>query len=352
MESRRDEQGTASDDVRRFGGSRSGRRRRTDRYLVAAVVGLLVAGSLGLRGCFGRLAPGSARSPAAVQGEGVELARTPSRIVSMAPSVTEVLLALGLEERLVGVTRFCRLPARVGERARIGGFLDPNYEAIVALVPDLVILIPESLDPRGRLPDLGIPVLVTQQMSVRDILGSIRTVGRVCEVEERAEGLVNEIDGCLDRVRARVEGRPRPSVLVCVGRRLGGGVSGNVYIAGKETFYDDLVRIAGGRNAYEGGGVRYPGLSLEGLLRLDPDVILDIVPEVEAERLDPQAIRRDWSSIDGLRAPSNGGVHLLTADYVSVPGPRIVELLGDLVDILHPRPEPAPQQPLHGRSDP
>ncbi len=254
------------------------------------------------------------------------------RIVSLAPSVTQTLFALGAGDKLVGVTRYCTCPpsARI---ARIGGFLDPNFEAIVRLKPDIVILTVGNQDTARKLNELGLRVLPVNQDTVSEIIDSVIEIGHAVGAEKSAERLVRDIRARIDKVKRRTRGLNRPSVLISIGRSLGGG-AGEIYVEGRGNFYDEIISIAGGRNAYQGKIINIPCLSLEGIARLNPDIIIDLAPNNEAEdagrRLD------EWSAMSQVPAVKNRRVYTLSGDYVLVPGPRFVETLEDAARVIHP----------------
>jgi iron complex transport system substrate-binding protein len=267
---------------------------------------------------------------------GADGADAPGRIVSLAPSLTETLFALGLGDRVVGVTRYCSYPPEVRELPKIGGHLDPNFEAIVSLEPDLVVVIPSSHESRSRLELLGIRVLEVDQHDVEAVLESVSTVAEACGVPERGVVLRAELERRLVLVRAAVAGVPRPRVVVVVGHQVGEGAVRSVWAAGRDTFYDGVVRIAGGVNAVDGGIARYPELSREGLSALDPDVVVDVIAGVEDRRLDLETVRDEWMRLTELRAVREDRVSVLAGDHMVVPGPRLPEMVEAMARALHP----------------
>ena len=260
----------------------------------------------------------------------------PARIVSLAPSVTEVLFALGLGDRVVGVTRFCRYPPEAARLPQVGGYLDLNLEAIVSLEPDLVVLIQDHDAARARLEALGVPTLQVDQGDLDGILRSIEEIAARCGVAERGVELVAEIRGRLDAVEQRVAGLPRPRTLAVVGREAGSGSLATVWVAGTETFYDDVITLAGGVNAAQASPVTYPEVSREGLLHIDPDVILDLLADLDDRGVAAAAAAADWRQMATLRAVRGGRVHLLEHELTVVPGPRVADLVEEVAQALHP----------------
>ena len=265
----------------------------------------------------------------------------PQRIVSLAPSVTEVLFEAGLGPRVVGVTSSCRFPREALALPNVGGYLTPSYEALVALRPDLVVILPEHADIEPRLAALRIPTLRLDHRSLDGIVRSIVALGERCGAQAGAAQAAGTLRQHLARVRqialdSSRPGRPEPSakaaprVLICFGRTED---FGRLHAAAPGTVHDDLIRQAGGQNALTSGAVSYPTLSVEGLLRLDPDVIV----EFAAGRPDAAALRRQWNGLDSLRAVKTGRVHVFTDDFLAVPGPRFVRFADTIARLLFPR---------------
>ncbi len=287
----------------------------------------LVIGTILSSGCGGASADPSSREVAA---------SSPQRIVSLAPSLTETLFALGVGERVVGVTRYCAHPPEVRSLPRVGGHLDPNLEAIVSLEPDLVMVIPSSHENRRRLEALGIRVLEVDQHDVDSVLGSISTVADACGVGGRGRALRAEIEGRLARVSSVVTDAARPRTLVVVGHQIGEGAVRSVWAAGRDTFYDGVLRIAGGVNALDGGPAQYPELSREGLTAVDPDVVLDVIAGLEDRDLSVEDVRAGWRRLSELRAVREDRVVILEGDIMVVPGPRLPEMVEAVARALHP----------------
>lgn len=277
----------------------------------------------------------------------------PQRIVSLAPSITETLFALGLGDRIVGATRYCDYPPEALEIPRAGGYFDVNYEALLLMKPDLVIMMKEHEDAALRLSELGIRTLAVNHSRVVGILESISVIGSRCGVEADALELRNGLEKRIQKIqqiiasparpelsrRELVEGRPR--VMIAVGRLMDKGVNGEIYISGKDGFYDDLVSLAGGRNAYGEETLKFPAISAEGVVRLDPDIIIEMVPDLH-NTTELSEMMDYWEALPALRAVKDGNVHILGDDFVVVPGPRFILLLERIASIVHPEIEWGP----------
>jgi iron complex transport system substrate-binding protein len=287
----------------------------------------IITGSLLVGGCGGTVEPENQVS---------EGAGTPLRIVSLAPSLTETLFALGLGDRVVGVTRYCAYPLETRNLPRVGGHLDPNFEAIVSLEPDLVVAIPSSHENRLRLESLGIPVIEVDQHDVDSVLASVNSLAEACGVAGRGAALRAGLEARMARVASAVAGASRPRTLIVVGHQIGEGSVRSVWVAGPDTFYDGVIEIAGGVNAVDGGVARYPELSREGLVSIDPDVVLDVIAGLEDRHLDPDSVRAGWMQLTELRAVRDHRVSVLVGDQMVVPGPRLPEMVEAVARALHP----------------
>ncbi|MGQ9663438.1 MAG: ABC transporter substrate-binding protein [Kiritimatiellia bacterium] len=267
--------------------------------------------------------------------QSTEPPRTIGRIVSLAPSITETLFALGLGDRVVGVTQYCRYPPAAVTRTKVGAYLDPNYEAILSLQPDLVILLEGQPDVHQRLTRLGFELLTVNHTTIEGILKSFEQIGERCGVLEKASQVRDSMRYRLTEIEKRTAGRPRSRVLVSSGRTLGTGNLQEVYVPGPGNFYDTLIWLAGGTNAYS-GPLSYAVVSAEGILRMNPDVVIELAPDLEAQQVDRKKILAEWQQLPDVAAVRNGRVYIFDESYVAIPGPRIVLLVEKMAQVIHP----------------
>jgi iron complex transport system substrate-binding protein len=258
------------------------------------------------------------------------------RIVSMAPSITETLYALGLSDRLVGVSRFCNYPPEVQRLQKVGGFLDPNFEAIVSLKPDLVLMLEEHERSLPGFQKLGLKTTVVCHKNIDGIIDSLRTIAGVCGVAERGRQAAEDIQSRLERIRKKTALSKRPRVMVAIDRIQGGGGLVDVYIAGSDGFFDKMVELAGGENVYRHGSLSFPVVSAEGILRMNPDVIVDLVSGLDETHVPSERVVADWQGLAGVEAVKQRRVYAFDRDYSSVPGPRFIRFVEDLARLLHP----------------
>jgi len=238
-------------------------------------------------------------------------ARSPARrIVSLNPSLTAILLALGAGERLVGVDdRSAREDPRVAALPRVGGLFDPSLEAVVALEPDLVVAVPgaQQRDLVARIEGLRIEVVELPNITLDELLGSIARLGELVDRREAARARIAEIRAAFDRAERSSAGQEAPRVVFALQRD-------PLYVVGAGSFLDSMLRAAGARNAGAELGGPYPRAGLEWLIATAPDVILDASEDAE----DAAAY---WSRWPSLPAVAKGRVVALPPAEVTLPGP-------------------------------
>ena len=254
------------------------------------------------------------------------------RVVSLAPSITEMLFALDQGDKVVGVTEYCDYPPEALTREIIGGYATPSIEAIVRCSPDVVVLLKEHQDTRAQLAKLDIECVAVDSVTIESIRKAIATLGEKLQAQVQAKILLDDIDARMNRIQTLTKDQPRSKVLLSVGRHAGEGIQ-SLYIAGPGSYFDDLINLAGGTNAYH-GAVSYPNISAEGAMQMNPDVIIDIVPDLPPEQR--PIIAQDWQTVSEIKAVQAGRVHVLGDDYVAVPGPRFVMVLEQMAKAFHP----------------
>jgi iron complex transport system substrate-binding protein len=257
-------------------------------------------------------------------GAAAALAAVPARrVVSLNPSLTAILLALGARESLVGVDdRSAREEPEVASLPTVGGLFDASLEAVVALEPDVVVLVPsaEQRDLRERLGALGIEVLALPNITLDELLGSIETLGRLVDRREAAAARVGAIRAALAESERASAGRTRPRVVLALQRE-------PLFVVGAGSYLDALLRAAGAENAAAELGGPYPRAGLEWLIAARPDAILDASD-------DPEDARRYWSRWPSLPAVASGRVVALPAREVTLPGPWLDRALARLSQAL------------------
>lgn len=250
----------------------------------------------------------------------------PRRIVSTAPSFTESVYALGAGDRVVAVSTYCHYPSAVEKLPRIGTYLQPNIEAITRLKPDLVLVHAEQREVVQQLNRLGVKTLPLLNTSLDDMLKSLRDIAVALGIPQEGEALERRIRGRLAMIGQQAKGKPRRSLLFVVGRTPGRLES--MVAVGRGSFLNELIEAAGGRNVLADSPVVYPTISLEGVLRLNPDVIVDMGDMAETTGVSEahkRAVVGLWNGQRSLKAVQQRRVYAVAADIFVIPGPRVAE---------------------------
>ncbi|MCK5241022.1 ABC transporter substrate-binding protein [bacterium] len=260
----------------------------------------------------------------------------PQRIVSLAPVITETLYAIGAGDKVKGVTDYCDYPPEAAKVAKVGGYYDPNFEAILSLRPDLVILLPEHKEHRQRFQYLRIATYTVEMNSIAGIMSTFIQLGSICQKEAQGFYLTETFRQKIMAVQKKTQNLSRKKVVLAINRDYSEAVIREAYVAGQDGFYNELLQFAGGTNAYQKKVPKYPKLSIEGLIALHTDVLIELIPDSSQGSKSPAQLKQDWQAMPGLSEAQKKEVYILTGSYLVRPGPRVLQLLDDLVKILHP----------------
>ena len=252
-------------------------------------------------------------------------AGTAARVVSLAPSVTEIVYALGAGDRLVGVCGQCDYPADVQHVTRVGGYVVPSVEAILAVRPDLVIAVPspgnrESVRAVER---AGVRVLVTHDRTLADLWDAMRAIASALGLPDDGARLVDDVKRRLDEVHARVSALPTRRVLIIVGHD-------PLVAVGGRNMQDELLTLAGGTNVAADAGTVWPTINVELVVARAPEVIVDSAMGTE------QAGRTLFARLTTVPAVQNDRVVALRGDTLLRAGPRVPEAAAALAAVIHP----------------
>jgi iron complex transport system substrate-binding protein len=248
----------------------------------------------------------------------------PARLVSLAPSTTEIVFALGLGERVVGTCAQCDHPDAARLVPRVGSYLAPTVEAVLATRPDLVIAVPTPANREAvrAIERLGTRVLVVRDRLLADLWESIRAIGAATGREPESAALEARVRAALDAVRACVAGRPRRRVLMVVGHR-------PLMVVGGQNLQHQLVELAGGDNVAADVGAAFPQTSLEMIAARRPDVIIDAAMGGERGG-------EIFAPLRHVPAVRDGRIVPLAADELLRTGPRVAEAARRLAGVIHP----------------
>lgn len=258
----------------------------------------------------------------------ITLDRPPERIISLAPSLTEILYALGLGDRVAGVTRFSTYPPKAASRPRVGSYNNLNVEKIISLSPDLVIGTVDGNNPIvvTLLEQAGIEVFIVNPRNVRQVIETVATLGRICGIPEKAEETARKMLERVQRVLGKTRGEKRPLVFLQINIK-------PIMTVNRQTFHHDLIDLAGGINIAGDEPITYPRISLEAVIQKRPEVIL--ISSMERGGKFEKA-RNDWLKWTTIPAVKNGRVHLIDSDLIDRPSPRIIKGLEEMARFFHP----------------
>ena len=252
----------------------------------------------------------------------------PKRVISLAPSITEIIYDLGQERKLKGVTQYSDYPAAAKALPRVGSYVRLDLEKIVALQPDLCLAVKDG-NPRHiveKIMDMGIPVYAIDPRNLAQTMDSITRIGTLLQAEDRAHELVNELENRILRVRSQVEkATEQPRVFFQIDLN-------PIVSAGNNTLIQELIELAGGINTTAGKDP-YPRFSWEDILVLQPDIV---IISAMAGGLSDRQLMEIWQKWEQLAAVKNDRVFVVDAGLFDRPTARLVAGLETLAEIIHP----------------
>jgi len=254
-----------------------------------------------------------------------------NRIISLSPNITEILYAVGVEGKIVGITDFCRVHKE--EKERVGGVLNPNIEKIISLNPDLIISM-QSVVLLKKLKRLDVELLTVKNETLSDLYDSLDILGDKLKIESKTDSLVQYIRKCIDFYRTKTEGRNKPKVLFVVSKDITS--LKNIYAAGESTFLNEIINICGGKNIINERDVRYPKIGKEEIIKKNPDIIFDtsLGGEVTEEKIKTNI--KEWEKLKTVSAVKKKNVVYLNDPTITILGPNIIETVKKLGKYINP----------------
>ena len=269
----------------------------------------------------------------------------PQRIISLSPGVTEILFAIGAGEQVVGVTDFCVFPEKAKTLPKVGGLLNPSYETLITLKPDLIIHQPNKHKIKSFVDKLGIRNLPISMLSLAEIFSSIKEIGIAIHREPAADRLIQSMRDKMKFHRKRLAGVSRKSVLLILG--ISNDSMREIYGVGPKTFLGEMLALAGGNNILAETQAQYPKVSKEFIIHKSPEIIIEIGRTDILTEESSVKRRKDWQKFSTIRAVKNNDIHIIGADYILIPGPRLVDIIPHFVKAIHP--EIASGNPPHAQ---
>ena len=258
----------------------------------------------------------------------------PQRIISMSPSITETLFAMGVGDRVVGVTDFCSYPKEACVLPKIGGLLNPSVEAWLKLKPDLIIHQDDSHKLRINAQNLGIQTLGVSLNRLKNIFDTIKILGDSLGCKPAARALIQKLRTGIQDQKNRLEGIPKKNTLLLLND--GGNPNGALYSVGRRTFLGELLDLAGGENVLPDSAINYPKISKEFILRHSPEVIIQAGPNANLTSEEKSKSLRHWQRFPTLTAVKNKTIYFVGADYILIPGPRFLNIMNHFSRVIHP----------------
>ncbi|MFP3999244.1 MAG: ABC transporter substrate-binding protein [Desulfobacterales bacterium] len=261
-------------------------------------------------------------------GRRINAPENPKRVVSLAPSITEMVYAVGRGNLLVGATEFSNYPVQAGDIPSVGSYVNLDIEKIVSLNPDLCIAVKDGNPIRvvRRLEGLGIPVYAVDPMDLDSVMDSIEDIGWLLGAGKQAGKVIDDMEKRLSAVQKKLSGiSGRPGVFFQIGVN-------PVISAGYDTFIHELIKKAGGKNL-AGEHKGYPRFSTEEVLALDPEII--IVTSMNRQKAFERVVK-EWKQWKNLSAAVNDRIYLVNSDLVDRPSPRLIKGLEELARLIHP----------------
>jgi iron complex transport system substrate-binding protein len=261
-------------------------------------------------------------------GREITLAGSPKRIIPLAPSLTEILYYLGLGDNVAGVTEYSYYPPEAKQKPGVGSYTNPNIERIISLSPDLVIGTKDGNLPGSvyLLEQARIPVYIVNPRNVRDAVSTIYEIGNLCGVPDKARQLVDKLNKRIEAVQDAVESGKRPVVFLQI------NIS-PIMTVNKNTFHNDLIKLAGGINMTADEPITYPRISIEEVIRKKPDIIIISSMERGGEF---EKAKQDWMKWQSIPAVKNNRVYLIDSDLIDRPSQRIIDGLEAMARLIHP----------------
>lgn len=260
----------------------------------------------------------------------VVIGSLPERVVSLAPGNTEIAFAVGLDKKIVGVTDFCDYPAEAKTKEKVGGFANPNIEAVIALKPDLVLAGNKHEEIVKKLEELGIPVLIISPESLEEVYTAMQLVAEASGNADKTAAVIADMKGRIQKIEdklAAIADEKKARVYYEV-------YSNPLMSAGKLSLIHEVITLAGGKNIFADISERYPKINEEAVVERNPQFIL--FPQLhgsEEIKGDIFAKRPVWAKMTAVKENRIYGVQ---ADAISRPGPRLVDAVEEVAALLYP----------------
>lgn len=258
-------------------------------------------------------------------GREIVISSEPGKIISMSPAITEILFAIGVDNKIAGVTNYCNYPSGAAKKDRIGDFLNPNIEMIVSIEPDIIFVADGVQEDFVKQFDkLGIIVITLDATTIAEVVENIKTAGLVCGAVQQAAAIAGDMTKRIDAIEAKTAGaNNKPAVFFEVW-------DDPLMTAGPGSFIDDMINLSGGQNIAADAGKEFAEFNREVLLTRNPDIYI-----INDHAHTPEEVI-NRPGYGGLKAVRENHVYSIEDNLVTLPGPRLIEGLEEMARIIHP----------------
>lgn len=245
------------------------------------------------------------------------------RIVALSPAINEIVFALDAGEKIVGNTTFCNYPKESQWIPKVGGYFSPSLEKILALKPDIVIMQENNAALSDKLQQLGIRTMVIKIDTIDSIKKAIFDIAKLLNKEDQAVPIVKRIDNSLHTLKGVVSNK---KILIPIGYHT--ELSKEIYVAGQNLYFDDIIEASGNRNALQNGQKTQPVLNLEKILKANPDIVIILASRMKEKHLTKEALIAPWLKLP-INAAKTKSVFVEEGEYTGIPSDRIVYFIDD-----------------------
>lgn len=250
------------------------------------------------------------------------------RILSLAPSITEYVYDLGLGDQLIANTTYCNYPPEAIKKDKVASFNEINYEAVLKLNINTAIIQQGMVAQKDRLTSMGIKVIQINNNTIKDMIEAYDILGKELNIQDVANQKKENVIKSIEKVKEEIKNKEPKTVVISIFREFGKPVQ-KFTTVGKDTFYQDIMDILNVKNPYYKESP-YPEVNIESLVKANPDMILDLYHSG-----DKKDISKDWDKLKIIKAVQNKNVVVLTDKVLSLPGPRIAEIINKFYEIIY-----------------
>ncbi len=261
--------------------------------------------------------------------------RSAKRIISTSPSITETLFKLGLKDRVIAVTDFCKYPKEACQLPSIGGMLNPNMETMVSLTPDLIVHQSSNQRLRNNAKSVGIRTLSVDMENLKEIFETIKKLGMALNCQEQSNKLTQHLNEGIAFYQERLKVLPKKEVLLLLGDS--NDSARDLYAAGPGTFLNELLNLSGGNNIIRDSPARYPKLSREYIIEKSPEIIIEAGPKSNLSQNEIDLRIKEWKRFPTIKAVQKEQIYFIGADYILIPGPRLLKIIERFSKAIHPK---------------